>query len=68
MLRNTSITGIVSTVKHNGTGVVCAFGFNFAAGAFAAAGVFGSNSRSNIDKLVTLDNPAYSLVSSERIR
>ncbi len=68
MLRNTGIISNVSTIKHAGTGVVCAFGFNFAAGAFAAAGVFGGNSRSNIDKLVTLDNPAYSLVSSERFR
>jgi hypothetical protein len=68
MLRNTSVTRIVSTIRHNGTGVVCAFGFKSAAGAFGADGVFCGNGRSDINKLVTLDNPAYSLVSSERIR
>ena len=68
MLRNTCINSIVSTVKASGTGVVYAFGFRHAAGAFGTAGVFGGNNRFDIDKIVTLDNPAYSLVSSERIR
>jgi hypothetical protein len=68
MLRNTSVTRIASTVRHAGTGVVCAFGFKGAAGAFDAAVTFSGNDKSNIDKIVTFDNPAYSLVSSERIR
>lgn len=68
MLRNTSVTRIVSTVRHAGTGVVCAFGFRSAAGMIGVAGAFGYNNRFDIDRLVTLDNPAYSLVSSERFR
>ncbi len=68
MLRNTSVARIVSTVRHAGTGVVCAFGFKGADGGFDAAVTFGGNDKSNIDKLVVLDNLAYSLVSSERIR
>ncbi|HEX2947593.1 MAG TPA: hypothetical protein VHT96_16770 [Clostridia bacterium] len=68
MLRNASISSIVSTVKASSTGVVCAFGFRSAAGVFGTAIAFGGNNRFDIDKLVTLDNPAYSLVSSERFR
>jgi hypothetical protein len=49
MSRNTSIISIVATVKHIGTGVVCAFG---------SAVVFGGFNRSDMDKFVTFDNPA----------
>lgn len=58
MLRNTSITSIVATVKTSGTAVVCAFGFRHAAGASGAAGVLSGNNKSEINKIVTLDNPA----------